>query len=109
MTKDSDNSQGSGDSTRTTVDLGDDLLERTASHTANSFHIPKPVDDVHVESAPPLPTTADEIADQLQSAKILVNEGLVEEGKKLLRRILIADPRNLLARKRLDEIQELEL
>jgi tetratricopeptide (TPR) repeat protein len=117
MTQGSDNSHGSGDkpdgerTSQTTVDLGDDLLERTAVHTSGAFHIPAPVDDVQTpaERTPSLPSTAEEIDDQLQSAKILVNEGLIEEGKKLLRRILIADPRNLVARKRLDEIQELEL
>jgi tetratricopeptide (TPR) repeat protein len=98
--------------TETNVDLGDDLLEKTAGQTRNSFHIPAPVDDVQSvvgESAPPLPSSRDEIEDQLQSARILVNEGLIEEGKKLLRRILIADSRNLTARRKLDEIHEIEL
>jgi tetratricopeptide (TPR) repeat protein len=79
----------------TVVDLGDDLLESSAPA---------------VESAPkPEASGVDAVEDQLKSATILLNEGFTEDAKRVLRKILIDDPHHVPARKKLDEIHELEL
>ncbi|MGZ3696611.1 MAG: hypothetical protein ACXWP5_00840, partial [Bdellovibrionota bacterium] len=49
------------------------------------------------------------IADQFQSAKILANEGFLEEAKKMLREIVLADPHHVAARQKLEEIHGIEL
>lgn len=108
MVKDDTNSKGSGlEPTR--IDLGDDLLEKTAnipgrlpeeqSSGGGSF---SPAD------APP-PITPQTVADEIQSARILLNEGFPDEAKKILRRILLADESHVESRQLLEEIHELEL
>lgn len=77
----------------TRVDLGDDLLEPTREVHASKAESPREPD----------------LADQLQSAKILMGEGLLEEAKRILRKILIADPRRFAARELLREIHDIEL
>ncbi len=47
--------------------------------------------------------------DECESAKILVNEGLIDEAKKLLFRVLANHPNYAPAKKLLNEIGELEL
>jgi tetratricopeptide (TPR) repeat protein len=86
----------SSDDTR--IDLGDDLLEKPSENSTG-------------DSAPTSLASLSlaEISDQLQSAKILMSEGLAEEAKKILRRILLSDPGNAQARKSLGDIHELEL
>lgn len=95
----------------TRIDLGDDLLERTAILPMPVAPEPPPAAEPEpvVEERIPLPSTPEEIDDQLQTARILIGENLVEEAKKVLRRILIADSSNFPARKMLDEVHELEL
>lgn len=83
------------DSTR--VDLGTDLLETTAGGT-----------DLLREQSFILKDIKD-IPDALKSAKILQDEGLLEEAKKILRKILFKDPRCIPAKKRLQEIHEIEV
>ena len=83
--------------TGTSIDFGEDLLDGKTIVR----NIPA---EPHAE-----PLTPEGIEDQLQSAHILVNEGMVEEAKKVLRKILISDAHNVPARKRLEEIHELEL
>ncbi len=51
----------------------------------------------------------DLLDEQLENAKILINEGLIEEGKKTLRDLLLRSPDNLIVRKLLDEIHDQEL
>lgn len=77
----------------TRVDLGDDLLEPTREMPASKAESLRETD----------------LADQLQSAKILMSEGLLDEAKRILRKILIADSRRLAARELLREIHEIEL
>lgn len=77
----------------TKIDLGDDLLvtaEIQREYISSSSR---------VESA----------EDQLATAKILLNEGLVEDAKKTLRKILIIDPDHQAARFTLKEILDNEL
>ncbi len=113
----------------TRIDLGDDLLDRTAmlpmpgaappaqpspppaaTEEAGEAGASAPeVEPEPVEERVPLPSTPEEFEDQLQTARILVGENLVEEAKKVLRRILIADSSHFQARKMLDEVHELEL
>ncbi len=83
----------------TVVDLGDDLLEKTAVLT---HVVPSPQGVVGAASSP-------SIDDDLQSAHILLSEGLTEEAKKVLRRIVMAQPDHVLAQEKLAEIAELEL
>lgn len=98
-----------GEGTR--VDLGDDLLEFTASSKLEAPIPREPSEDSAIisedEFAKPIP--ASEVEDQLQSARILLGEGLTDEAKKILRRILITDPHHVLARQTLNGIHELEL
>ena len=74
----------------TRVDLGDDLLEKTSTLT-------------------PLVREGARAPELIGNARILLNEGMPEEAKKLLRRVLVLDSKNVEARERLDEIHELEL
>lgn len=62
-----------------------------------------------VELLPPGPVRLDQIEDLLQSARILAGEGLLEDAKKVLRRILLVDSDRLSARKMLEEIHETEI
>ncbi len=84
------------DDTRSTqVDLGDDLIA--------SARITLKAKKAKADAS------ADSQKDQLESARILAGEGLFEEAKRVLRKILISDPRYTPARKKLEELQEDEL
>ena len=78
----------------TQVDLGQDLLEKTTT--------------LHTE-VPPSNLNSDQIADLLQSARILMAEKILDEAKKILRQIIRNDSQNLEALKLLEELQCLEL
>lgn len=91
--------------TSTRVDLGEDLLQTRSGVETNPRNSFAPVSS----DTDPGETIVDEIGDKLESARILLNEGLLEEGKKVLRKILIQDPHNVVARKRLEEVHEKEL
>jgi len=83
----------------TRVDLGEDLLERAvapAPHTAE-----QPTEER-------LPEITD-LEDSLQSAQIYLNEGFLDEAKRLYRAILRIEPRHPVALTKLEEIQETEL
>ena len=91
-------------SSETHVDLGEDLLEKTAfipGLTASKAHVPSPLDIPAGESG--------SIDDLLHSAKILVDEGLIEDAKKILHRILIIDSSNKMALEAINRIQKEEL
>lgn len=79
----------------TGTDLGDDLIEKTRSLTRET---------VARDAIRP-----DQLDDHLDSARILFGEGLIEEAKKILHRILICDAGHVLARQMLQEVHELEL
>jgi tetratricopeptide (TPR) repeat protein len=93
----------------TRIDLGDDLIEKTAM--LQFPHADRPTSPGHdaapVQVEPPL--TADQVPDQIESARILIGEGILEEAKRILRRILLFSASNSEARKLLDEIHESEL
>jgi tetratricopeptide (TPR) repeat protein len=62
------------------------------------------------ERLPPTgPLTPEQLSDQMQSARILMGEGIFEDAKRILRRILLTDPSLVEARKHLEEIHETEL
>lgn len=83
-------------SSGTRIDLGDDLIEKTAVDVPVSFS--------GTSVSPAV------IADPtIENAQILFSEGLLEEAKKILHTILFRDSRNLLAQKLLSEIHEKEL
>jgi hypothetical protein len=109
-------SSGGLDGTR--VDLGEDLIEKTAFLTG--FNKPEPVAPVVPSHQPEAPTAGISPVnfvvpesglpeDLLESAKILVAEGLATDAKKLLHHLLIRDPGNVAAQKALEELQEKEL
>lgn len=81
----------------TRIDLGDDLLEKTSVISQK---------DPEVE---PETISSGSTEDLLQSAKILVNEGLLEDAKRVLRRIIVSDSENEIARQELNRIHEIEL
>jgi tetratricopeptide (TPR) repeat protein len=76
--------------------LGEDLLNEDRKQPENLPQA-KDVEDVR------------DVSDAFQSAEILWNEGLIEESKKVLRKILIQDPGHGLAKKKLQEIHDQEL
>ena len=80
----------------TRIDLGDDLVENTRVTT-------------YLETPSEKSEAVFDIDDQLQSAQILLGEELFEEAKKILRKILILDPRRIDARQVLNQIHEKEL
>jgi tetratricopeptide (TPR) repeat protein len=76
----------------TRVDLGDDLLEtRTFQRPIAETAGEEPVDEL------------------LLNAKILIGEGLLEDAKRTLRRVLKREPDSRGARDRLEEIQKIEI
>ncbi|MGE0614317.1 MAG: tetratricopeptide repeat protein [Bacteriovoracia bacterium] len=77
----------------TRVDLAEDLLRTSPSLGATPSSTTKQID----------------LDDSVQSARILVNEGLIEEAKRTLWRILRDDASHVVARELLEEIHELEL
>jgi tetratricopeptide (TPR) repeat protein len=100
VTKDDTDSKGSkSESTR--IDLGDDLIEKTAiipGHSASS---------ASSESSDPTPSVNPE--EQIQSARAYLAEGFLEDAKKILRQVLLTDSESIGARKLLEEIHESEL
>lgn len=103
----------------TRVDLGDDLLEKTA--VMEVFDTPKAAPPRTPEprsfkkaksgvgsSADPL-RSIEEVADRLESAKILESEGLLDQAKAALRAVLIFDRGNRIASEHLERIHQLEL
>jgi hypothetical protein len=97
-----------GEDGGTRVDLGDDLLERTAMLPMPGAVV-EPSAPRGGELVPDGPVSLGQIEDLLESARILAGEGLLEDAKKVLRKILLADPGRLTARQMLEEIHETEL
>lgn len=92
----------------TTVDLGEDLLGYTASLAGATRPLERPPEPAPGEEFDG-PVAPDQIEDQMESARILTREGLTDEAKRVLRKILIVDPHHVVARKALQEIHETEL
>ncbi len=89
----------------TRVDLGEDLLsEKTKvihrGEEAQGFS------EALSESPEQISGSPDDL---LQSAKILMNEGLLDDAKKTLRKVLLIDSSNAIARQTLEDIYALEL
>ena len=91
---DESGSSGSGHEP-TQIDLGDDLVEKTAVIPGHSSP----------SNVPP----ATGVEDRMESARILLVEGFPEEAKKILRQILVDDSENRESRKLLEQIHESEL
>jgi hypothetical protein len=81
----------------TRVDLGEDLVS-----AAPSLATPK-----STHQAPPLRSLS--VSEELESVRILLSEGLLEDARRTLFRILRLDPANSLARRFLEEIRDLEV
>jgi tetratricopeptide (TPR) repeat protein len=105
--------QSASDSNELTrIDLGDDLLEKTALIVPQEEEKKAPEflpQESHSESHATSPREPETVVDLLHSARILVTEGLFEDAKKILHRILIQDSSNALARQQLEEIHATEL
>lgn len=82
------------ENTQTQVDLGDDLLKTRTLMRPIEERNPAPVE------------SPDEL---LVNAKILIGEGLLDEAKAVLRKILLVDSANAGAQEKLAEIQKLEI
>lgn len=87
------NEESSDGNTR--IDLGEDLLDKTAV----SIEVPHPL----------LTPTSSVSTTDFESARILLNEGMAEEAKKILRKLLITNPSYVAAKDLLAEIHEQEL
>lgn len=83
----------------TRVDLGEDLLEKTQQV---ELDISSGIESINESKFK-------EVDDLLQTADILQGEGLFEDAKKILRRILRAHPGQHAATHKLEEIQKKEL
>lgn len=99
----------SSESTLTDVDLGEDLVEKTATLTRTRSHAglesrTRAFGSGFGESARPIGG-----AELLENARILFGEGLIEDAKALLRKALIQSPEDAAALGLLREIQEEEL
>lgn len=121
----------------TRIDLGDDLLEKTAAMPAPGARTSAPSKPGRADSAGRKPSesqatgsiahigplmvdhgsggassghAADPSASEvIEDVRIMVREGLLEEAKKRLHHVMLDDPRNLAARAELSVIHELEL
>ena len=98
-----DRSGETGEVTR--VDLGDDLIEKTADLIGvPQQHSSEISNDGTISSDP-----FESIDSRLHSARILIGEGMLEQAKKLLHHILVTDRGYVPARQALEEIHETEL
>lgn len=79
--------------TKSEIDLGEDLLEKTAPGTRSRI----------------LKKSSFDIPEAIRSAQILIGEGLLDEAKKLLREVLRIEPENQLALSEQKKIQKTEL
>ncbi len=97
----------------TYVDLGEDLIGHTNISIPSSSTIPpdrRAIGDIEINSGADGQLVEDrDVPTLMENAKILFNEGLLDDAKKLLRKILILDPQNISAKKQLAEIQDREL
>jgi len=82
--------------TNTTIDLADDLLKTSTEITAPPSEVPESLPFQSAEEG-------------LENAKILMNEGLYEEAKRTLHRVILIDPRNLRAKRLLQDVHDIEL
>lgn len=95
MGKDKDESYSEFELEGTRVDLGDDLLEAT-------IHTRAPLEKIS-------PDKEDDLTELFHSAEILKQEGLIDDAKSLLRKILRQNSKDVAARKLLEEIHQSEL
>ncbi len=92
----------------TKVDLGDDLLAAKTRMIDLALDMTEPGPQ-SLENRHSRPLELSEVSGQYQSAAILLREGMLEEAKRVLRRILLVDERHAPSRKLLEEIHEREL
>ena len=88
-------------------DLGDDLIEATASFS-NSIAQPQKITSKEFGPSQGIKKITDP-HDSLKSAEILFSENLIEDAKKELHQLIIQFPDFLPAKKKLKELHELEL
>ncbi len=86
---------------QTTVDLGDDLLKTKTTLSPGASDSEKTAD---IEMP-----AKESVSDWISNSKILLSEGLYDDAKKLLRKVLINDPANAQAPRLLEEVQEIEI
>jgi tetratricopeptide (TPR) repeat protein len=97
----------------TRVDLGDDLLQEKTAMLPRGMHgVPQSAseaDSIRHSDSIQVEAPTESSSDLIESARILVNEGLMDDAKKALHRVLISDPGNVAASQLLASIQVLEL
>jgi len=93
----------------TRVDLGDDLVEKTAILAPSEGGPAQDQELLITRSSSSAPARQEPIESRLQSARILIGEGILEEAKKILHKVLVEDAGSIEARHALEEIHELEL
>ncbi len=92
------------DSTKSSIDLGDDLLVDSTREFEQAFNSASEARPSGVASS--LSSSIDE---RFSSARIFFNEGILEECKRLLHQIVMEQPDHLPSRELLEQIHELEL
>ncbi len=90
----------------TQVDLGDDLLQTRTVLRPDQKSSSGAAPDAAITESSSGSESPDEL---LLNAKILMSEGLYEDAKKTLRKVMRIEPGNLGARDRLEEIQKIEI
>lgn len=91
----------------TTIDLGEDLLQ--ATQVLQRRPEPEAAASPQIERAAVPDETANSIEDDLQRGEILLGERLLDDAKKVFRKVLRSDPGSARARQFLEEIQKLEI
>lgn len=101
MDSDQDQKSDQSKSLVTGVDLAEDLLKTTTQARPD-------IDEESIGASASI-SGQESISDMLESAKILAGEGLMEDAKKILRKILFRDPQNVTAKQRLETIHDAEV
>ncbi|MBI3535880.1 MAG: hypothetical protein HY072_10400 [Deltaproteobacteria bacterium] len=108
MSADKDTSQSIDAEDQTPVDAGEDLLNKTRTKITTQITSDNQGDSELVQEAE-LFITAETVDDNLHSAKILIQEGILEEAKKILRKIIRFDCHNVTAKQLLEELEAQEI
>ena len=101
--------KGKTDPGKDHVDLGEDLLERTADLNQILVEPSDPEIDPFSDPARYRSDKIVDISDSIKSADILVSEGLLEDAKRVLHSALRKAPHHIPAREKLRALHELEL
>jgi tetratricopeptide (TPR) repeat protein len=88
--------------TQTEIDLAEDLLATQVDIEKSN----KTTTEIQTQDQP---IQFENVDEGLENARILMNEGLLDDAKRILHRIIVIEPRNLQAKRLLEDIHDLEL